>query len=337
MDIERRALVVGIDNYAHAAKLSSCVADAEAVGRLLEENADQSPNYMCRVLLDNMEDGQPITRASLRGACEELFAHFKGDVLLYFSGHGVLTPFGGHLCAFDSQRNDWGVPMQEVVELAINSEARDIIILLDCCHSGDIADPTILNSRRGGGDPLATLRENMTVIAASLKAQGAVEAGGHGLFTASLIVALDGGAADPMGWVTAPSIYAYVERRFGSWAERQRPVYKSYATSVRVVRECAPLIDRLKLRRLIELFPEQDYRYRLTPAHEPEDEHGKVHKPVDKDKVAVATLLKEYRDAGLLKPSIPGEQLFWTARRRHTVELTMRGREYWWLVKNRKI
>jgi hypothetical protein len=177
----------------------------------------------------------------------------------------------------------------------------------------------------------------MTVIAASLKAQPSVEAGGHGLFTASLLDALDGGAADHMGWVTASSIYAYVERRFGSWAERQRPVYKSYATSVRVVRECAPLIDRLKLRRLIELFPTQDYQYRLTPKHEPEDEHGRLHKPVDKEKVAIAQLFKQYRDAGLLKPSTPGEQLFWTARRRHTVELTLRGREYWWLVKNMKI
>lgn len=335
MDIERRALVVGIDTYKNASKLSGCVADADAVGKLLEQNADERPNYLCRVLLDNMEDGQPITRAGLRGACEELFANFKGDVLFYFSGHGVLTSFGGHLCAFDSQKNDWGIPMQEIVEMAINSTARDIIMILDCCHSGDIADPTILNKR--GGDPLAVLRENMTVIAASLKAQPSVEAGGHGLFTASLLDALDGGAADHMGWVTASSIYAYVERRFGSWAERQRPVYKSYATSVKVVRECAPLIDRLKLRRLVELFPAQDYKYQLSPKHEPEDEHGKLHKPVDKEKVAIAQLFKEYRDAGLLKPSTPGEQLFWTARRRHTVELTTRGREYWWLVKNRKI
>ena len=336
MDIERRALVVGIDTYKNASKLSSCVADADAIAQLLEQNADERPNYLCRVLLDKMEDGQQITRASLREACQELFSNFKGDVLFYFSGHGVLTSYGGHLCAFDSQKNDWGVPMQEIVEMAINSTARDIIMILDCCHSGDIADPTILNAKRGG-DPLAVLRENMTVIAASLKAQPSVEAGGHGLFTASLLDALAGGAADHMGWVTAPSIYAYVERRFGSWAERQRPVYKSYATSVRVVRECAPLIDRHKLRRLVELFPTQDFQYPLTSKHEPENAQGKPYKRVDEEKVAIARLFKEYRDAGLLKPTVPGEQLFWTAHRHHTVELTIRGREYWWLVKNRKI
>src|ERR1700759_4799271 len=100
MDIERRALIVGIDTYANASQLSSCVEDAKAIAKPLEENADKRPNYLCRVLLDRMENGQPITRAELRAACEELFANFKGDVLLFFSGHGVLTAYGGHLCAF---------------------------------------------------------------------------------------------------------------------------------------------------------------------------------------------------------------------------------------------
>jgi hypothetical protein len=104
-----------------------------------------------------------------------------------------------------------------------------------------------------------------------------------------------------------------------------------------VVRECAPLIDRYKLRDLISLFPFQDYKYQLDPEHEPEDEHGNLHEPVNQEKVKVAQLFKEYRDAGLLKPSIVGEQFFWVARRSHTVELTARGREYWWLAKNKKI
>ena len=42
-------------------------------------------------------------------------------------------------------------------------------------------------------------------------------------------------------------------------------------------------------------------------------------------KVELALLFKAYRDAGLLRPSAPNEQLFWTARRGGTVELTPRG------------
>jgi Caspase domain len=331
----KRALIVGINTYAPpVAQLSGCIADAEAIGEILERNVDGRPNYECRILTDNTEDGKPITRAALRKACTDLFADTKDDVLFYFSGHGALTAFGGYLCAFDSRKDDWGVPMQEIVEMANRSKARDILLIIDCCQSGGFGDPSMLNAGRAG-DPLAVIRENMTIIGASLASQASLEAGGHGIFTTAVLDALEGGASDHMGWVTAPSIYAYVERRFGAFD--QRPVYKSYSTGVRVIRECAPLIDRLKLHKIVEHFPVQDLQYQLDPEFDPEDEHGNVHEPVNERKVAIAQLFKDYRDAGLLRPSIPGEQLYWTARRGHTVELTLRGREYWWLVKQKKL
>lgn len=331
MSTLRRALIIGIDTYKKASNLSSCVADATEMAELLRRNEDGTRNYTCKVLLDKV-DGKPITHAVIRKECTKLFADFKDDVLFYFSGHGALTPFGGHLCAYDSSSHNWGVPMQEIVSMATSSKARDILIILDCCNSGDFGDPTLLGR---GPNPLAAVREDMSVIAASLSRQPSLEMNGHGVFTSAVLDALRGGAADHMGWVTAPSIFAYVERRFGAF--EQRPVYKSYATNVRVVRHCAALIDRLKLNALVDHFGSADYLYRLDPEHEPEDEHGKVHKPINKKKVAIAALFKEYRDAGLLKPSLPGEQLYWTARRKHTVELTKLGREYWWLVSNEKL
>jgi hypothetical protein len=114
-------------------------------------------------------------------------------------------------------------------------------------------------------------------------------------------------------------------------------VYKTNATDVLTVRESEPLIERLQLRQLPTYFPKADHKYRLDPEYEPEDEHGNVKEPVDKEKVAIARLFKSYRDAGLLKPSDPKLQLYWAARRSDTVELTPRGREYWWLLVNDKI
>ena len=331
----RRALLVGINTYdLPAANLTSCVADAEAMAELLARHQDKKPNYECRTLLDQMEDGKQITRANLRGACRSLF-DYKEQVLLYFAGHGVLTDTGGFLCTADAEPDDWGVPMQEIIDMAVQSPAREILLMLDCCHSGDIANPVTLNSKMRGVNPLAAIREGMTVIAASRDSQAAVEAGGHGLFTAAILDALNGGAADHMGWVTASSIFAYVNRRFGAWG--QHPVYKSHTVTVSPVRECAPLIDRLKLHRLTELFPLREFKYKLDPAYEPEDEHGNVQPPIDHDKIEIAKLFKEYRDAGLLRPSDPTQQLYWTARRFGTVELTPRGCEYWWLVNDGKI
>jgi len=323
----KRALLVGINEYDHISKLTACVADATSMHELLRRNADGSPNYHCRLLTYDQKQTSPkITQPVLRAACVDLFKH-TDEVLLYFSGHGALSETGGYLATCDARRDNWGISMDEIVRLANRSQARDILVILDCCHAGEIGD-----SPFSGDNPIAVLRENMTVIAASRGSEVAMEGDGHGLFTAALLDALDGGAADHMGWVTAPSIYAYVERRFGGWD--QRPIYKSHATNMTVVRQCAPLIERLKLHELVKHFPAEDYKYRLTPEHEPEDERGRVRKPVDKDKVKVAQLFKEYRDAGLLKASRAGEQFFSVARRRHTVELTLRGREYWRLVVN---
>ena len=329
----RRALIVGINTYGNGNDLAACVADAKAMSAVLSRHKDSEKNFDCIVWLDKTEDGSRITRPNLRAALNELF-DFDGDILLYFSGHGFLSKTGGLLCTSDTAKDDWGIPMQEVVDLAIQSPARHILLILDCCHSGDIANPAVM-SKDGGKNPLATLRENMTVIAASRATEGAIEAGGQGLFTGALLDALEGGAADHMGFVTAPALYAYVSRRFTAWD--QRPVYKTNATEVLTVRECEPLIERLQLRQLPAHFPKADHKYRLDPEYEPEDEHGNVKEPVNKEKVAIAQLFKSYRDAGLLKPSDPKLQLYWAARRSDTVELTARGREYWWLLVNDKI
>lgn len=56
------------------------------MAKVLERNIDGKPNYECRVLVDNMEDGKPITHAALRRACTGLFAGARDEVLFYFSG-----------------------------------------------------------------------------------------------------------------------------------------------------------------------------------------------------------------------------------------------------------
>src|ERR1044072_7488847 len=162
----RRALIIGINTYQHGTNLSTCTADAEAMGQLLAEHEDKRPNYDCRILLDQTEKGAPITMAVLREACKQVFYDNKDDVLFYFSGHGALTSFGGHLCAADSVRNNLGLPLQEIMQMAYDSKARDILMILDCCHSGDLGNSSILRGGHGG-DLLTALRTDMTLIAAS--------------------------------------------------------------------------------------------------------------------------------------------------------------------------
>lgn len=329
----RRALIVGINRYGGVNDLQACVADAEAITSVLARHKSGEKNFDCITWLDQTASAELITRGRLRAAVTNLFA-FDGDVLLYFSGHGFLSPTGGVLGTSDGTTDDWGIPMQEVIDLATGSAARQILIILDCCHAGQLANPGAMNAGRGI-NPLAVLRENVTVIVASRTQEGAIEAGGHGLFTGALLDALEGGAADHMGYVSAPALYTYVSRRFA--AQDQRPVFKTNATDVFQIRECEPLISRLQLQRLPNLFPTANHQYALDPEYEPEDEYGNVREPINKEKVAVAQLFKSYRDAGLLRASEAGLQFFWVARQSKTVELTARGQEYWWLVVNEKI
>ena len=91
------------------------------------------------------------------------------------------------------------------------------------------------------------------------------------------------------------------------------------------------------MRRLAELFPDENIRYALDPEYEPHDEKGNLPSTANLEKFAIAMLFKEYRDAGLLMPTHPNEQLYQTALKGHTAELTARGREFWWLVKNKRL
>jgi hypothetical protein len=333
--MRRKALIVGIDSYGGGNDLKVCVADARAMFEVLSfhKGDEKERNFFCTLLPGQMGDGSQITRPGLLREMKNLF-NYDGEVLLYFSGHGYLSTTGGVLCTSDWTRDKGGVHMQEVMDLAFDSSARQILILLDCCHGGDLGNPPIWN--RNSEKPLATIHENMTVIAASRASEEALEGEGHSLFTAALLDALDGGAADHLGFVTAPALYAYVSRRFTD-KDYQRPAYKTNATDVLSVRVCEPLIERKKLRLLPSLFPTPDYKYPLDPEHDPEDEHGNVKEPVNHDKFAIGQLFKSYRDAGLLRSSDPKLQLFWVARRGESVELTQHGREYWWLLVNDKL
>lgn len=337
---DRKALVVGINRYDNFNPLGSAVADAKAIAERLSFNDDENASRNFDVVTVYGES-KSISRPELRAIIRQLFEPFQGDVLFYYAGHGVLEPTGAFIATSDAVANDWGIPMQEIIDLGIACEARSVTIIFDCCHSGNIGNPAMLQGGRNGRQPLSIVRENMTVIAASTDVQTATEENGHGLFTAALLDALDGAAADLLGEVTTSALYAHVDRRFGPW--QQRPVTKSYVTTPMVVRKCRPKISLPELRQLGKLFKTGDTRMALDPEYDPEcflDEKGELiykypSRNLDKEKVAL--LLKKYRDVGLIRPSEPGEQLYFTAQRSHAVELTPVGQGYWQLIAQQKL
>ncbi len=327
---DRRALIVGIDEYQERTLgLRGAARDAARMATVLARHADDERNYDCELLRANAR-GQ-VTRAQLRSRLASLFdPNFDGDALLYFSGHGLLSRGGGLLVTSDGVPGDWGIGMAEVIALANASRARNLLILLDCCHGG-----AMTQHADGASGPLSGIRENLTVLAASRAGESAEEEEQGGKFTLGLVDALLGGAADLLGDVTPQAIFRCIERRAGSWD--QRPVYQSNSSRSLVVRRCLPILEKAYLRRLCELFATPEAHFALDPSYERDDEVSEGVDSARTAKLRIAQLFKAYRDAGLLRPCVPGEQLYWTARRGHGVELTPAGKEWWYLARDGRI
>jgi caspase domain-containing protein len=320
----KRALLVGINQYAHVSSLSACVADATAMAEVLSRNADGSVNFDCRLL--TAPGPEPITKVYLRQQWRDLFHDFRGDVLFYFSGHGTPTDVGGYLVTPDGVVDDPGLPMEDVVTMANRSSAETVLLILDCCFSGSIGNPAALQP--GSIENRALVREGVTILAASRPTQVAVEVGEHGVFTNLVLGALRGGAADVRGHVSAASIYAYAEAALGAWD--QRPLYKSHAARLNPVRTCAPRVSDELLRELPHYFGSPGAAFQLDMTYE-ETNSAAVPKHV-----VVFKKFKRFQIAGLLKPRV-GDDLYWTAARSEFVELTDLGAFYLQLVRDRRL
>lgn len=292
------------------------VTDATAMADVLRQNSDGSNNYTCRLLVSHDGGGPVITRASLREQWLELFSDFDGDLLFFFAGHGVETAWGGYLVTQDGQAGEWGLSMDDLLLLANRSNARQVILILDCCHSGHAGNPPLLQSVRD----ISVLREGVTILAASRPAQAAAEAGGHGLFTAALVDGLQGAAADHIGMVSASSLYAHVDRLFDAWS--QRPLFKSHVSSPQVIRCCDPIVPLSLLRLLPQHFRTADARLKLDPDYESDG---------DSEKSRDFEQFKLLRNGHMIETVEDGDLYFAAINSNHIV-LTLLGQYYWRLA-----
>src|SRR6266478_6981581 len=155
----RKALVVGIDYYAHISGLHGCVADAHAVKSVLERNSDGTVNFGVK-MFSGIGPNDVISRSDLKELVRELFAGDSDTALFYFAGHGYVEATGGYLLASDCRTGDDGLPLGEVLTLANASKTRNKIIVLDSCHSGVAgASPSMPQT--------SELSEGMTILTAS--------------------------------------------------------------------------------------------------------------------------------------------------------------------------
>lgn len=318
----RRALCVGIDLYPFGA-LTGCVSDADRMADLLAKHQDGAPNFDCKRMVAPRGGATDIvTRAKLKEAIEQLFKDKADVALLHFSGHGTANNLGGYLVTQDAQTYDEGLAMGDVLKMANDSKADEVVVLLDCCHAGHMGNiPAIDNNA-------AMLREGVSIITASRGDQPSVEVGGGGLFTSLVVDALEGGAADLLGEVTAPAVYAKVEAALGAW--NQRPLFKSHVAKVIALRRCEPPVSVATLRDLPGLFPLPAEDFPLSPEYE------ETCPAKDEAKVEVFGRLQQLNRVHLVVP-VNAKHMYDAALHSRACRLTAAGRYYWRLARDGRI
>ena len=237
----RRALLIGITAYADPT-LKQMTAPAQDVTALAEVLRDPA--------IGGFEVLAPLIdqrKHEIEEAIETFFGEGNSDdtLLLYFSGHGVKDSSGKlYLAAANTQGRvlrATGVSPSLINEVMRESNAREQVLLLDCCFAAAFlrGQPAKAGNSVGLAGEFEPTRGRY-ILASSDAAQysyyldegklrgadGSAQAGSA--FTRLLVDGLRTGEADLQGdkdgHTSFGDLASYVERNIGQYAKGQRPV-----------------------------------------------------------------------------------------------------------------
>ena len=164
---------------------------------------------------------------------------------------------------------------------------------------------------------------SLVAVQSSLRSNSAI-----GVCLARLYAPLSTEAiADVRGFVTATSIYAYVDEIFTPWD--QRPLLRASVAGLRPLRRAKQAVSDDMLRNLVIRFPTADYVYPLDPSYEPTAEQRNA------ENEAIFAWLQSLRAARLVEP-VGTPHMYDAAMKRKSCRLTALGQAYWHQVRNGK-
>ena len=132
----RRAVLVGIDNYApgYASTLSCCVNDVQGTQSeiLHADSYGRWPSGNITVLTDNAA-AKPAIRSAIQQAAQN---SQDGDIFLYYhtSHGGQYSGTDTYLCSYDQDYTDTEIG----TDLAQFGAGVSVVVVIDACHSGGI-------------------------------------------------------------------------------------------------------------------------------------------------------------------------------------------------------
>lgn len=247
MNGRRRAVLVGCEQYPHAAEILSPLrcprADVAAMAEQLKDDACGPFND----IYDFVDKDHYLFSTCINEILTQ--ADPNDLVLFYFSGHGKLDVQGDlHLCSYNTRASalqSTSLPTATLHTFVKKSRCATVVIILDCCFSGAIGRDLI---KSGVDEPLQRLVRDsesgrgIFVLTSSSDIQTSKERDGddNGLFTKCLIRGLKTGEADDNsdGMITIDELARYV--RQATSGEGQTPWFYSIGATGQTVLATLP-------------------------------------------------------------------------------------------------
>jgi hypothetical protein len=208
------AVVIGIDDYLVAPKLTWAVSDAKAVAQALRDlhfeeiievyNRDASYRRLHFILTDVLP--RKVGR--------------QDRVLIFFAGHtGATLDMNskdlGYLVPWDAQPNaaSKAVTMDHLKEFSRRVMSKHVLFLIDGGLAGwDVTPPQPLSLEGRLSPEDDTEKRAVQVLTAANKGESLVRLDGQGAFVQALVTGMKGAAdADKNGWVLASELGEYVK------------------------------------------------------------------------------------------------------------------------------
>ncbi len=124
----------------------------------------------------------------------------------------------------------------------------------------------------------------------------------------------------------------------GPWS--QRPVFKTNVTRFTALREVEPQVDIRVIRKICEYFSSENSRFELNPSFEPTNalnvEHTVIEPYATIENTKIFSELQKLEGIGLVVP-VEEEHMYYAAMNSKSCELTAVGKQYWRLVKEKRI
>jgi uncharacterized caspase-like protein len=222
------ALVIGNNNYGKLPKLTTPIADAEAIAGVLKDK------YGFDVTLLKDANRYDILEA-LNQMREKLTEH--DNLLIYYAGHGELDKVNqrGNWLPIDAEPNssaNW-IPTYQVTDILNQMSAKHVLIVADSCYSGTLTRSALTRLEAGKSKEawanwvkvMVDKRSRTALTSGGVAPVLDAGAGNHSIFAKALLDALDKNSGVIEGQRLHEEIATSVAYAAGSFNVDQVPEY----------------------------------------------------------------------------------------------------------------